>query len=551
MPNMKKKQSKRVSCRQRYKVEKKVRQHLKKKRREAKKNPSKHKPKDPGIPNSLPFKGALLKEAQLHQQMREEQRRRQKEARQEQHAKHRDLGELQDNAAKRQAQYESAVVSGVLRDHLMQTGQEHLLKELANRTGYQELRKVVEAADVVLQVLDARDPLGTRSPQLEQLVQSRGKRLVLLLNKIDLIPRENLTKWLRYLRRELPTVAFKASTQSQRQNLSQQKAAPPSVETRACLGAQLLLKLLGNYCRNQGIQGCITVGVVGYPNVGKSSLVNSLKRSRACTVGAVPGVTKCLQRVQLDKHVWLLDSPGVVLASGDAVEVALRNAKSPQSLTDPAAAASSILRRASREQLMLQYRLPDYGSPEELLLMLAKRMGRLRRGGLPDAAAAARKVLADWNCGRIKYCTEPPENAASVEGSSIVSALGAEFDLDALTEDEELELQGLVMVRPMDVVPLESMGTADLAPEEETSAPMDTGQEAAGPQWTAEAPPKKAASTKPPRSSDGALDSGLQQNRARRKEFKRMLKKRKRSDKVASALSDSLESALAGFAASG
>ncbi|XP_075729265.1 nucleostemin 1 [Rhipicephalus microplus] len=548
MPNMKNKMSKRVSCRQRYKVEKKVRQHLKKKRREAKKNPSKHKPKDPGIPNSLPFKGAILKEAQLQQQMREEQRRRQKEARQEQHSKHRDLGELQADAIKRQAQH--AAVSGMLHDHLVQTGQDHLLKELSNRTGYQELRKVVEGADVVLQVLDARDPLGTRSPQLEQLVQSRGKRLVLLLNKIDLIPRENLTKWLRYLRRELPTIAFKASTQSQKQHLSQQKAAP-DVETRACLGAQLLLKLLGNYCRNKGIQGCITVGVVGYPNVGKSSLVNSLKRSRACTVGAVPGVTKCMQRVQLDKHVWLLDSPGVVLASGDATEatVALRNAKSPQSLEDPVGPACSILRRASREQLMLQYRLPEYGSPEELLLMLAKRMGRLRKGALPDAGAAARKILSDWNCGRIKYCTEPPEEKSSVEGTSIVSAMAAEFDLDAIAEEEEHELKGLPVVRPMDVVPLESMGTADMAPEEETTASMDTGQEV-GPQWTTEAPRKKTVSSKLASKSESVIEPKLQQNKARRKEFKKMLKKRKRSDKVASALSDSLASALTGLGGS-
>lgn len=548
MPNLKKKMSKRVSCRTRYKVEKKVRQHLKKKRREAKKNPSKNKPKDPGIPNSLPFKGELLKEAQLQQQMREEQRQRQKEARQQQQSKHRDLGQLEADASRRQAQYEGLAISGSLRAHLEKTGQEHVLKELSNRTGYQELRKVVEGADVVLQVLDARDPLGTRSPQLEQLVQSKGKRLVLVLNKIDLIPRENLTRWLRFLRRELPTVAFKASTQTQKQHLSQQKATPLESETRACLGAQLLLKILGNYCRNQGIQTCITVGVVGYPNVGKSSLVNSLKRTRACTVGAVPGVTKCLQRVQLDKHVWLLDSPGVVLASGDSTEaaVALRNAKSPQSLEDPAAAACSILWRASREQLMLQYRLPEYGSPEELLLMLAKRMGRLRKGGLPDAAAAARKVLSDWNCGRIKYCTEPPEDSASVEGTSIVSALSAEFDLEALAEDEQKELDGLPVVRPMDVVQLESMGAADLAPEEEAPASMETGEEESkGPQWVDKAPAKKTAGSKPSKAnSEKVIDPGLQQNKARRKDFKKMLKKRKRTDKVAAALSDSLETAL-------
>ncbi|KAH9363714.1 hypothetical protein HPB48_003145 [Haemaphysalis longicornis] len=454
--------------------------------------------------------------------------------------KHRDLGQLEADASRRQAQYEGLGISSMLREHLEKTGQEHVLKELANRTSYQELRKVVEGADVVLQVLDARDPLGTRSPQLEQLVQSKGKRLVLVLNKIDLIPRENLTRWLRFLRRELPTVAFKASTQAQKQHLSQKKATPIESETRACLGAQLLLKILGNYCRNQGIQTCITVGVVGYPNVGKSSLVNSLKRSRACTVGAVPGVTKVMQRVQLDKHVWLLDSPGVVLASGDSTEatVALRNAKSPQSLEDPVAAACSILRRASREQLMLQYRLPEYGSPEELLLMLAKRMGRLRKGGLPNAAAAARKVLSDWNCGRIKYCTEPPEEAASVEGTSIVSALSAEFDLEALAEDEQKELEGCHSKhasRSVDCFAACIKHRDYLLCLFSSLFPCyDLQEESKGPQWVDKAPAKKTAHIRPSKAnSEKVIDPALQQNKARRKDFKKMLKKRKRTGELA------------------
>lgn len=58
------------------------------------------------------------------------------------------------------------------------------------------------------------------------------------------------------------------------------------------LGAEVLMQLLKNYCRNKDIKTAITVGVVGLPNVGKSSLINSLKRSKACGVGATPGFTK-------------------------------------------------------------------------------------------------------------------------------------------------------------------------------------------------------------------------------------------------------------------
>lgn len=64
------------------------------------------------------------------------------------------------------------------------------------------------------------------------------------------------------------------------------------MQSSKCLGADVLMQLLKNYCRNKNIKTAITVGVVGLPNVGKSSLINSLKRTKSCGVGSTPGVTK-------------------------------------------------------------------------------------------------------------------------------------------------------------------------------------------------------------------------------------------------------------------
>ncbi len=96
------------------------------------------------------------------------------------------------------------------------------------------------------------------------------------------------------------------------------------------------MKLLGNYSRNLDLKTAIRVGVVGYPNVGKSSVINSLKRDKACGVGAVPGFTRTVQEVQLSKNIMLLDSPGIVFSMPDnSDDLVLRNCVRVDSLTDP------------------------------------------------------------------------------------------------------------------------------------------------------------------------------------------------------------------------
>jgi nuclear GTP-binding protein len=304
----------------------------------------------------------------------------------------------------------------------------------------------VDAADVIIQVLDARDPLACRAPEVERFVRSRGadKRIVLLLNKVDLVPREAAEAWLAYLREELPTVAFKCATSSGGSGGAGRKALPRTGTSGAdgagggeCVGADMLVGLLKNYARSRGLKTAISVGIVGLPNVGKSSLINSLCRSRAAATGATPGLTRAAQEVQLDRHVKLLDSPGIVFATaaqpGGEAAAALRNAIRVERLEDPLPAVGEILARARKETLMELYGIPRFEDANGFLRAVATRRGKLKRGGVPDALAAARMVLTDWNTGKIPFFTMPPRRGDGThEQAAVVAAFSADFDVAAL-----------------------------------------------------------------------------------------------------------------------
>uniref|UniRef100_A0A0B7A2D0 CP-type G domain-containing protein n=1 Tax=Arion vulgaris TaxID=1028688 RepID=A0A0B7A2D0_9EUPU len=442
-----KKKSKRQSTKHRVKVERKVREHTRKLKKEARKNPKKGKSRDPGIPNTLPFKEEILKEAAAYKEKREQERDKKKAARMKAREKlqnqKRNLADVMTDAVKRQAAYDKQ--QGQVVDKPEELKSYGKVTENSRKTFYKEFKKVIDAADVVLEVLDARDPLGSRCLEVEETVRSSpgNKKLVLLLNKIDLIPKENLQAWLKHLRKELPTVAFKASTQQQKDHLTQSKveyfaASDDLVKSSHCLGADMLIKLLRNYCRSTEM--AINVGVVGFPNTGKSSIINSLKRSKACDVGAVPGITRTMQSVHLDKHIKLLDSPGVVLASSSSdIASVLRNVVKIESLDDPIPSVEAILTRCQKTQMMLHYNLPDYKDTTEFLTLMATRMGKLKKGGIPDISRAARTMLQDWNNGKITYYTAPPEEIpeSSVHvDAKIVTEWGKEFNIDELIAEE-------------------------------------------------------------------------------------------------------------------
>lgn len=324
-------------------------------------------------------------------------------------------------------------------------GRDDAFADNSRRQYFREFKKLVDAADVILEVLDARDPLGCRCVDIEEriLAESASKRIVFVLNKIDLVPADNVVAWLKYLRRFHPTVAFKCSTQQQARKRGQlsvpvEQATEAQRQSADCLGADVLLQLLKNYSRINDTKKMITVGVIGLPNVGKSSLLNSLKRERAAAVGATPGVTKTTQTIKLDSNITLMDCPGIVFASGNSDDIALRNCVRIEKIADPISPIGAILRRCPAPQLRAFYGIPMFRGATDFLVLIAQRRGKLRAGGVPDLESAAKQVLSDWNDGSIKYHTEPPAVTGDDESAKIVSRYSEAFDIDALERTSTL-----------------------------------------------------------------------------------------------------------------
>lgn len=367
-------------------------------------------------------------------------------------------------------------------------GAEISVGQASSRKTYDKVfKQVVEQADVVLYVLDARDPEGTRSREVERSVMAaatNGKRLILILNKVDLIPAKVLRDWLVYLRRYFPTLPLRAS------------GAAPNAHTfnHGNLTVQstsaTLFKALKTYAASKQLKRAVSVGVIGYPNVGKSSVINALlsrmsgkgaSSSKACPAGAEAGVTTSIRSVKIDSKLTLLDSPGVVFPSSSSVQsgglVSLKNATEahahlillnavpPKQIDDPIPAVSLLLRRLSATPELIQkltdvYDIPallpsrtDGDTTTDFLVQVARKRGRLGRGGVPNLHAAAMTVVTDWRDGRIQGWVQPPalpvgdaptkaaqkkvgEEEVMADQKEIVTEWAAEFKLEGLWGDE-------------------------------------------------------------------------------------------------------------------
>lgn len=256
---------------------------------------------------------------------------------------------------------------------------------------WNELYKVIDSSDVILEVLDARDPMGTRSLPVEKFLKTDKpyKHLIFILNKVDLVPTWVTQRWIAILSKEYPTVAFHASLTHP-------------------FGKGSLINLLRQFAKLHVDKKQISVGFIGYPNTGKSSIINTLRSKKVCKVAPIAGETKVWQYITLMRRIYLIDCPGVVYPSTETdTEKVLKSVVRVEMIQNPEDYIASVLERVKPEYIRKTYKIDKWKDHVDFLEKLAHRSGKLLKKGEPDIAIVARMVLNDWQRGKLPFYVLP------------------------------------------------------------------------------------------------------------------------------------------------
>jgi len=249
------------------------------------------------------------------------------------------------------------------------------------------VKEVIEESDVVVEVLDARMPELTRNKEAERLAKLAGKQLILVMNKADLVPEKTVKQHRQALDKIFPCV---------------------SVSSRERRGITFLKKKIFEIVKKRSKPDeFLKIGVIGYPNTGKSSLINALAGRRKAKAGPRPGQTRGFQWVRVSSDVGLIDTPGIIPLTEEDSEIkhALIGAMDPSKIDDPEAVAREIVTifidsRIKSLEEFYNIKIGDKGF-EDIIEEIGKARNMLKKGGKIDEKRVYIALINDWQRGKL------------------------------------------------------------------------------------------------------------------------------------------------------
>ena len=240
--------------------------------------------------------------------------------------------------------------------------------------------EILRKSDIILNILDARYPEETRNEVIEKKMKDYGKKFIFILNKSDLVSLKQLTETYDSLKSIAPT-------------------APVSCRDRR--GKLRLIKLITSSVRKRPM----AIGVVGYPNTGKSSIINYLVGRKTARTSPVAGFTRGMQWIRLSENIKLIDTPGVIpTKEREETDLALKSALTNiKDYEDVAYKILDLLIKKNKKHLEKIYNIKvNNNDPIETLKEIAHIKGKLKKGGEPDIDGASRLIVNDWQKGKLK-----------------------------------------------------------------------------------------------------------------------------------------------------
>ena len=265
-----------------------------------------------------------------------------------------------------------------------------------------QMQEDIKLVDLVIELVDARIPVSSRNPDIDTL--GKGKARLILLNKSDLADERKNEGWTEFFKKKgYYVVRMDARNKGSMKQVS-------AIIAEAC--KEKTERDLRRGIKNRPVRAM----VVGIPNVGKSTFINTFAGKACAKTGNKPGVTKGKQWIRLNKNVELLDTPGILWPKFEDQSVGLRLALIGSikddilNIDELSLELIQILREEYPGVLKERYGMEEEGTPAEMLENIALNRGCIKKGNEVDYAKAAALVLDEFRTGKLgKISLEKPE----------------------------------------------------------------------------------------------------------------------------------------------